>query len=156
MPNALYLARKCMEPTTTQQVSEKGVFAVVIGHLGKDPQISYSASGLTMAKGSVAVSWGKRGEPNQKTEWVNYIAWRDKADVIGEMFKKGDAICLIGEPKARTWTTRDGEERTEYELTVWEVSRPVFFRSGAAPAANMNQQAQAGGHSEPDDPDIPF
>ena len=93
MPNLLCALRRLDQPTTIQEMVEvkKYEMAFIAGHCGKDPVTRTTAGGKSITSVSVAVSWGKRGEPGQKTEWVEVLAWEDKSEILSQ-FSKGEAI----------------------------------------------------------------
>lgn len=154
MPNYFGVISRVKEPKSVIQCAKEGIEQViVIGHLGKVPDTRYSGNGKPITKGSLAVSWGKRGEPNQHTEWVSWIAWEREADIMSQ-FGKGDAVLLIGKPGMREYNGK------EYgELTVWSVATPIWKTDekpdrGMPPIPPTNKPHMA---NDPDDEDsIPF
>ncbi len=155
MPNGMYLITKFDKPRTLLELAQAGQeMAALVGHLGKDPELRYTASGLAICKGSVAVSWGKRGEADQHTEWCDYAAWRETGELMAAEFHKGDAVCLIGKLGTNTFKTRDGEERTVGQLTVYDVARVLWKKrdSVVVPKTPASSQPVA----VVPDVDIPF
>ena len=121
MPNYAGIISRLKEPKSIVDLAKEGVEQViVIGHLGRDPENRYAPNGKPIARGTLAVSWGKRGDPGQHTEWVSWTAWERQADSMG-LFRKGDAVLLIGKPSMREYNGK------EYgDLTVWSVATPVW------------------------------
>lgn len=154
MPNSLYACKKYQEPVKLLDlIGRKVEMVCASGHLARDPERTFTSSNMSIAKFSLAVSWGKRGE-DQVTEWVQCVAFKDQADLIAEQYHKGMAITVIGKLNPRTWTGKDGVERTSVEVQVWEVSEPVWRKREAQPAAQTQQGAPA---TQPDDDSsIPF
>ncbi len=82
----------------------------LIGHLGKDPELSYTASGIAVAKFSMATSerWKDASENIQeKTEWHNIIAWRKLAEICGQYLKKGSKVYIEGKLQTRSWDDKN-------------------------------------------------
>lgn len=168
MPNLLCALRRMDQPTTVQDMVEVKHYemALIEGHCGKDPSTRFTNAGKSIASCSVAVSWGKRGEPDQKTEWVEIIAWEDKGEILSQ-FSKGDAILVAGKLGLNRWTGNDGVERVTGQLTAWEIARPDHKKKGESGQGeskpknqSQSQQNRSGsdmppvGGGEPED--IPF
>jgi len=72
---------------------------MLIGNLGRDPEMNYTPSGVAVAKFSLAVTYGSKsatGELQQETEWFNIIAWRDLAERCSTYLKKGQKVFIEG------------------------------------------------------------
>lgn len=121
MPNFMGKIERIANHTTLNDLIESGTkLLCVVGHLGRDPETRYTGDGKPMTKGTMAVSWGKRGEPDQKTEWVAWTAWELQAEIM-QQYGKGDAILLIGKLSQREYN-----EKLYPEFTVWSVAVPVW------------------------------
>lgn len=126
--------------------------AIIIGRVGKDPEVNYTPSGHAVAKFSVATSEKYKdssGNTIENTEWHNIVAWRKLAEIIGQYVHKGDMIYIEGKLKTESWE-KDGVKhyRTNIE------AKDVQFLGG-----KKQEQGQAGQGSNgpiPDDDDIPF
>ena len=84
---------------------------ILVGHLGKDPEIKYTASGMAMAKFSVATSEVRKdpqGNRQESTEWHNVVVWGKQAEIAGEYLKKGTLIYLEGRLRTRSWDDPQG------------------------------------------------
>lgn len=84
---------------------------ILVGHLGKDPEIKYTASGMAMAKFSVATSDVRKdaqGNRQESTEWHNVVVWGKSAEIAGEYLKKGTLIYLEGRLRTRSWDDPQG------------------------------------------------
>ncbi|TAK66510.1 MAG: single-stranded DNA-binding protein [Bacteroidetes bacterium] len=82
----------------------------LIGHLGKDPELSYTASGIAVAKFSMATSerWkDDGGNLQERTEWHNIVAWRKLAEICGQYLKKGSKVYLEGRLQTRNWDDKN-------------------------------------------------
>jgi single-strand DNA-binding protein len=95
---------------------------ILIGNLGKDPEVSYLASGVPVAKFSVAT--GERWKDNdgnlqEKTEWHNIVAWRKLAEICGQYLKKGSKVYLEGKLQTRSWDDKNtGVKKYMTEIVV--------------------------------------
>ena len=77
----------------------------LIGNLGKDPELKYTASGVAVANFSMATaeSWkDEAGEQHDKTEWHNIVAWRKLAEICGEWLTKGKRVYIEGKLQTRS------------------------------------------------------
>ena len=89
-----------------------------IGRLGKDPEIRYTASGDAVASFSIAVnkSWTRGSDKEQRTTWVNVVAFRKLAEIMGKYLHKGSRIYVSGEFSVRTWEDKEGARRYTTEI----------------------------------------
>ena len=89
-----------------------------IGRLGKDPEIRYTASGDAVASFSIAVnkSWTRGSDKEQRTTWVNIVAFRKLAEIMGKYLRKGSRIYVSGEFSVRTWEDKEGARRYTTEI----------------------------------------
>ncbi len=96
--------------------------ATLIGHLGKDPEVSYTASGIAVAKFSLATSerWkDEAGTLQERTEWHNIVAWRKLAEICGQYLKKGSKVYLEGKIQTRSWDDKNtGVKRYITEIVL--------------------------------------
>ncbi len=84
---------------------------ILVGRLGKDPEIKYTASGMAMAKFSVATTETRKdqqGNRQDSTEWHNIVLWGKQAEIAGEYLKKGALIYLEGRLRTRSWDDPQG------------------------------------------------
>jgi len=94
---------------------------ILIGNVGKDPDVRYSSNGSAVAKFSLATneSWkDKDGNQKEHTEWHNIVAFGKTADVIGEHVKKGDSLYIEGQLQTQKWQGDDGKDRYTTSLKV--------------------------------------
>ena len=92
---------------------------MLIGNLGRDPELSYTPSGKAIAKFSLAVSRRRRdesGEQREETQWFNIVAWERLAETCNNYLHKGSKVYIEGRMTSRKYTDKDGVERT-----VWDV-----------------------------------
>lgn len=139
---------------------------VVVGNLGKDPEIRSTGSGKKVASFSVAVDQGF-GD-SKRTEWVNIIAWEKLADLAERFLKKGKTIALSGTLQTSSWEDKQsGQKRYKTEV----VARDITFmdarsdggsgreRPAPAPRQQAAPQQRATAPTEEsfgDESDIPF
>lgn len=96
---------------------------ILLGHLGKDPDIRHLEGGVTVASFSVATSENFRdknsGEKREQTEWHNVVMWRNLAESVEKSeLKKGDRVYLEGKIRTRQWQDKDGNKRTSIEIVA--------------------------------------
>ncbi len=99
--------------------------AIIIGHLGRDPELRYTQSGKTVANFSVATTekWNdKDGKTLERTEWHRVVAWDRTAELVGEFLKKGRQVCVEGRIQTRNWEDKGGAARTTTEIVASRVT----------------------------------
>jgi single-strand DNA-binding protein len=132
----------------------------LIGRLGRDPELKYTAGGTAYCRFSMATddSWTDKnsGERQERTEWHNVVAWERLAEICGQYLAKGRLVYIEGSIQSRQWEDQDGNKRTSYDIRARDM---VLLGSpggggdgGRRPAP---EQAAAGGSTISDD-DIPF
>lgn len=92
---------------------------ILIGNLGKDPEIRSLEGGVKVANFSLATTEtykGKNGEKVDQTEWHNIVLWRGLAEVAESFLKKGNTIYVEGKIRTRDWTDKDGNKRYTTEI----------------------------------------
>jgi len=92
---------------------------ILVGNLGKDPEVKYLDSGVAVANFSLATSESyknKEGERVNQTEWHNIVLWRGLAEVAEKWLKKGSSIYIEGKIKTRKWEDKDGNTRYNTEI----------------------------------------
>jgi len=140
--------------------------ALLIGHLGKDPEIRYTADGSPVANFSLATNevWtDKSGTRQERTEWHNIVAWSKLADLAKRYLTKGRQVYVEGRIRTREWDDREGNKRRTTEIvasTLVLLGGRAEGQEVAAPAAAVQRTAA---ESEPvhadaaiTDDDIPF
>ncbi len=149
---------------------------ILIGRLGKDPELKYTPSGVPVANFSIAtdeVFKDRTGEQQKRTEWHNIVAWSKLAEICGEYLTKGKQVYIEGSIRSRQWEDKQtGAKRTAYEIVAQKMtmlgSKADAERSSmseprtAAPSADTpaDQPSAAEPPSPPaseiTDEDIPF
>jgi single-strand DNA-binding protein len=97
---------------------------ILIGRLGKDPELKYTPSGAAVAKFSLATDESfkdRTGEQQQRTEWHNIVAWNKLAEICGEYLTKGKQVYIEGRIQSRQWQDPSGNKRTAYEIIAREM-----------------------------------
>lgn len=94
---------------------------ILLGNLGKDPEVRYTGSGTAVASFSMATSESWRdaeGNAQERTEWHNIVVWRKLAEVCGEYLKKGSKIYCEGRLQYRTYDDKNGVKRYVTEVVM--------------------------------------
>ena len=92
---------------------------ILVGRLGRDPEVRYTPSGTAVANFSIATSeqWtNKDGEKQERTEWHKIVAWKRLGEICGEYLHKGSQIYIEGRLQTRDWEDRDGNKRYTTEV----------------------------------------
>ena len=99
--------------------------AIIIGNLGKDPEVRYTASGEAMCNITVATteSWKDKasGEKKELTEWHRISFFGKLAEIAGQYLKKGSQVYVEGSIRTRKWTDKEGQERYTTEIRADEM-----------------------------------
>jgi single-strand DNA-binding protein len=135
--------------------------AILVGHLGRDPEMRYVPSGDAVANFSIATtdSWkDKQGVKQEKTEWHRISMFGKQAEIAGEYLKKGSSVYIEGRIQTRTWQDKEGNERQTTEIVA---DRMQMLGGKPSGQAESPQQAQSQpGSNLPNDFDdeseIPF
>lgn len=120
---------------------------ILVGRLGKDPEVRHLENGATVANFSIATSETYRdrqtGEKREQTEWHNVVLWRGLAEVAEKYVKKGDMIYVEGKLRTRSWE-KDGVTRYTTEV----VGDNMTMLGGGSGSSTGGVQ-QTGGMNEP-------
>jgi len=142
---------------------------ILVGNLGKDPEVRFIPSGSAVANITVATteSWKDKqtGEKQEKTEWHRVVFFNRLAEIVGEYLKKGSQIYIEGRLQTRKWQGQDGQDRYTTEIVANEMQM-LGSRSGGdtawnAPENSVPAQQQAAPEESPPpsddfDDDVPF
>ena len=114
---------------------------ILIGNLGKDPEVRYSANGGAIANITLATSesWKDKnsGEQVDKTEWHRVVFFRRLAEIAGEYLKKGSKVYIEGKLQTRKWQDKDGQDRWTTEVVANEMQ---MLDSKGGGSSNFNQE----------------
>jgi single-strand DNA-binding protein len=135
---------------------------ILVGRLGKDPEVKYTQGGSAIAKFTLATNevWkDQSGEKQERTEWHNIVAWTKLAEICGQYLNKGSRVYIEGRIQTRSWEDKEGNKRYTTEIRA----DSMVMLSGKADEARPEKSAAAaassdGGSAEPEitDDDIPF
>jgi single-strand DNA-binding protein len=150
---------------------------ILVGNLGKDPEVKYTPSGTPVAKFSVATNESykdKGGQWQERTEWHNIVAWQRLAEIVGEYVKKGSKVYIEGRLQTSSWDDKEtGQKKYKTEIIANELVLLSGRGEGEASeggSRGYSRGASAGGGSSYDqsqqpepahatqiqDEDIPF
>ena len=149
---------------------------ILVGNLGKDPEMKYTASGAAIANITVATSesWNDKqtGEKVEKTEWHRVVFFRRLAEIAGEYLRKGSQVYIEGKLQTRKWQDQNGQDRYTTEVVGDEMQmlgsrgggegggRPQGggggFRSNQPAQPAQETSAAPAGDGGFNDDDIPF
>ena len=94
---------------------------VIMGRLTKSPELRTTNNGISVTSFSVAVNRNYSKDGNNQTDFINCVAWRNNAEFITKYFGKGQMIAIKGSLQQRTFTDKDGNKRTTYDVVVESV-----------------------------------
>jgi single-strand DNA-binding protein len=134
--------------------------AILIGRLGKDPELRYTPGGKAVASFSLATSeiWtGTDGQRNESTTWHNIVVWDKTAELAKEYLKKGREVYIEGRISNRSYDDKDGNKRYVSEIVAQTVrflgSKPTGEPSEIMPESGDMPAPKGSGA---DDDDLPF
>src|SRR5712692_3149013 len=109
---------------------------MLIGNLGRDPELNVTSDGTPVTKFSLAVNRNTKtstGEKREETEWFNVVAWRQLAETCERYLHKGSKVYIEGRLTQRKYTDKNGLERTSVEVqaTEMEMLTPKAASSGS-------------------------
>jgi single-strand DNA-binding protein len=134
---------------------------IVIGNLGRDPELRYTQNGQAVANFTVATNenWtNKAGEREERTEWHRVVAWGRVAELCAEYLAKGRTVYVEGRLQTREWEDKEGQKRRSTEIVAQTVQ---FLGGGRGAGGGAAARPQAGAPTpeappQPPDDDIPF
>lgn len=131
---------------------------ILMGRLTADPELKTTPSGISVTSFSLAIDrkYAKQGE-ERKTDFINIVAWRQRAEFICKYFKKGQLIALDGSIETSSYVDKNGNNRTAFEV----VAENVYFtgdKRSSPQSGNENSYSDCtNDYSEmPIDGDLPF
>lgn len=146
---------------------------ILIGRLGKDPELKYTPSGAPVARFTLATDEAfkdRSGEQQRRTEWHTIVAWNKLAEICGEYLTKGKQVYIEGSIRSRQWEDQSGNKRTAYEIVARQMTmlgskadvertltaNAAGASSGERTAAERTPAVEPPPESEITDEDIPF
>ena len=129
---------------------------ILIGNLGKDPEVKHTASGVPVCRFSLATNEtfkNKAGETEQHTEWHSVVCFARLAEICGQYLAKGRQVYIEGSIRSGKWNDRDGNERKSYDIVAryMQMLSPSANGDGAKPKETNSPQT-----FEPSGEDNPF
>ena len=106
---------------------------MLIGNLGKDPEVRYTQGGQAVANFNIATneSWtDKAGAKQERTEWHRIVVWGKAAELCGEYLSKGRQVYIEGKLQTREWTNKEGQKQYSTEVVANPVGGVVFLAGG--------------------------
>ena len=140
--------------------------AILIGRLGRDPEVRTTGSGTAVANFTMATDEGYRdkttGEWQKRTEWHRIVAWAKLAEQCSNLLSKGKLCYIEGRLQTREWNDREGNKRVTTEI-VANVMRVLTPKGASGGQPDMEMETNAGGVEPPEDTafqasddDVPF
>ncbi len=139
---------------------------ILVGNLGRDPEVRHLENGASVANFSIATSESykdKNGNRQEQTEWHNVVLWRGLAEIAEKYLRKGSQIYVEGKLRTRSWQDKDGNTRYTTEVVGDNMTmlggRGNSNEGGAPAAANTNNNSSKEGSAKldnEDDDDLPF
>lgn len=127
---------------------------ILIGNLGRDPEMDYTPGGQARTKFTLAVNRRTKdrdsGERREETTWFNIVAWAQLAETCNNYLHKGSKVYIEGRMTSRKYTDKDGIERTVWDVTASEME--MLDPKGAGQGGG----AQGGGYEDTTADDLPF
>lgn len=132
--------------------------AIIVGNLGADPDLRFTAGGKAVAELRVATSFGS-GD-NEKTEWHRVVVWEKSAEACGKYLKKGSKVYVEGRLQTRQYEDKDGVTKYTTEIVATEVkflsSKGGEAQEAAEAEAPARPSKPARGKQAVADDDLPF
>jgi single-strand DNA-binding protein len=139
---------------------------ILVGNLGSDPEVRYTASGDAVANVNVATaeSWKDKqtGEKQERTEWHRVVMFKRLGEIAGEYLKKGSQVYIEGKLQTRKWQDKNGNDRYTTEIVANDMQMlgsrggSTAYNNEPAPASAQAQPATASAGADDFDDDIPF
>ena len=139
-------------PITTLFLEQNLVMAsvnkvILIGNLGKDPEVRYMPSGRAVANVTLATSdsWKDKntGEKQERTEWHNVVFYSPLAEIAGQYLRKGSSVFVEGRLQTRKWQDKNGQDRYTTEIIANEM-KMLGSRSGSGGSAPFASESPEG------------
>lgn len=130
---------------------------ILVGNLGRDPEMRYTPSGQAVCNLSVATNrtWSRDGEQQKETTWFRVTVWGRQAETVNQYLRKGRSVLVEGRlnpdenGNPRIWTSNDGQPRASFEVTA----QTIRFLGGRGDEVGFDEDQGVGPQSEDE---IPF
>ena len=129
---------------------------MLIGNLGRDPELQVTSDGTPFTRFSLAVSRNyttKSGERREETEWFNIVAWRQLAETCERYLHKGSKVYIEGRVTQRKYTDKNGLERTSVDVIANEME--MLTPKSASSGSESYSAVGVGDSNDPFLPDYP-
>ncbi len=106
---------------------------ILIGNLGKDPEVRYTPGGQAVANFTIATNenWtDKQGQKQERTEWHRIVVWGKAAENCGEYLSKGRQVYIEGRLQTREWINKEGQKQYTTEVVANPVGGVIFLSGG--------------------------
>ena len=130
--------------------------AIVLGNLGRDPELRHTGSGKAVATLRIATNeqWNDQsGERQERTEWHSVVVWGRQAETCNQYLKKGRTVYIEGRLQTRKWQDKEGQDRYTTEIVA---DRVQFIGGGAGGQGGGSYGGEDIGPPPAGDDDIPF
>ena len=135
---------------------------ILVGHLGKDPEVRHLDGGVSVASFPLATSetYTKDGKKVEQTEWHNIVMWRGLADIASKYLQKGKLVYIEGKLRTRSFEDKEGNKKYTTEVVAENftmLGRKRDFEANGSGGVLKSEEEQPVdfGESAPDD-DLPF
>lgn len=126
---------------------------ILVGRLGKDPEVRYMPSGQAVANVTIATSesWKDKqsGEPQERTEWHNVVFYGKLGEIAGEYLRKGAQVYVEGGLRTRKWQDKNGQDRWTTEIIVSDMQMLGGRGGNGGNAASQEDAGQYAPTSKP-------
>jgi len=132
---------------------------MVIGHLGRDPEMRYTPSGRPVTTFTIAVSrsWNTAdGERRTETEWFNIVAWGNLAEICKQYLYKGQQVYIDGRLQTRRWEDKEGQKHTSVEVVANEMMMLGDRRENSSQTQESSEQTDEIAEPIADEDEFPF
>ncbi len=132
---------------------------ILIGRLGRDPELRYTQGGQAVANFTLATNErfaNKSGEQQERTEWHRIVAWGKTGELCAQYLSKGRSVYIEGRLQTRDWEDKEGQKRSTTEIVAQNVTFLDSARSGASGGAGAEPQQQREPAAPPASDEIPF
>jgi single-strand DNA-binding protein len=134
---------------------------MLIGNLGRDPEMRFTPSGKPVTDFSLAVSRRRRspeGENIDETEWFRIVCWDRLAEISDQFLNKGSKVYVEGRVQIRKYTGNDGQERTSVDVVATDLLMltPRGGESSGGYRESTPKEPRESGHSDDDFDEVPF
>lgn len=132
---------------------------MIIGHLGRDPEMRYTPSGRPVTTFTVAVSrsWNTAdGERRTETEWFNIVAWGNLAEICKQYLYKGQQVYIDGRLQTRRWEDKEGQKHTSVEVVANEMMMLGDRRDSSSQTQESSEVTEDVAEPLADEDEFPF